>query len=1479
MESVSPQESRGGRGRAGVQLPQTPREDGKSNQLSCSSAALDAIDEQQKKILMTPACNSSSGGLAAGARTTGKSSLLQSMNALRATSASLHNKSPRGSQSPSDISSLDERELREISPGGHLIDGRRGALNYSGGASCDLQDLGDVSPSFGGGLTSKSQKSKSAHWPAESRELTEEKQLPLEQGDEEERTPAWGARDAGACRERKSSRRSQATSASLQICEGLLGEDSCTKSVEVELRIPDLEVQGERNCAADEVEQPSDVVNYPAPATPRDAHSTPSAGRQGHVPPPDNCKLHKQSIKCSQDYNPPTLEEEFVAPVSDPGEGIAPAAAGTSSGISSNAAAAAAAGVLGNVLEGILGNMIGSSGEEAAGQGAGTMGHKMNKKGITTCISTQRLPPGIEEGAVAERGASGESVHAQRVMDLIDWVGLAEHGQEEGLKKRQMITPALIDDCLRLCFDASGNYVMQKLLDTGCQREREAVAMKILTAKVTAHWTDINCGMLTAKDKDNKPGSGQHAGNNGGGPHGAYTHDSAMHNAAMQQYYSQGYYDAYGYYHPGTTMSAARGYAAFVATQHVPPQNLADGNGGQMAHQGKGGQMDTKNPKRNSILVDNKVLELALDKYACRPLQTLIGCCCEATVMQIAQALTDRVVELSIDQNGNHVLQRVFQHSAEATNKLLQGYAGRVAEVGQHVYGCRVLQRLIELHGVQHCLRDEIARELGTLCCDKYGNYVVQFFVAFSERSNVLMESVRATCLRNLLKFCTHKFASNILEKTLLVSSVQFRIQVLERIQESGKLLPITLDMYGNYIIQTLLHHIPRKQPCLRGLMRNLLLNLPKIERSPFGRHIVFALREHDFITPETYETYEKLYAQQVANRKREVREEKRAQGKGERKNNHAGVQGQGGDGEGASGKAGTNPSHGNATADGHKNVAPVDKGDDSACPSGRGTRGGGAAEADHGKGSSPSADTEEDTAAEADRESWHPTRCGERDDEQEGNGKWNKGQNKTGDPYLDHVYSTEELLRPLGGAGKAGDRGEPATSGGGGKSRSTQKGQFNAHINYGGGNIRGNYRPRQSPNQNQNQWNGAGGNPGAGNYAGGNGGGGGAGRYNAAQDSSHPSHAAGSHGGGGSGYPAAHGGNNLATNYGQRQHRTDRSYAGAGAGGVAGGGANMNSAGRHLMHQPFHSSDGSGVTGSGFGGQTAGVYHGGGHQHQGGHQSNTAFVAGSSTSHYPSDSYANLALAGGPQTHHGLNQPYGPGAHGSSSHQFAWNAAANAKRHQAAAAAATLAASGLTPSQVSAILHLNAGGAAGATATAVEPYHGGGHPGASSMLNLSTGSCSFPGDGGCNNQNHGTAASASALAAAVVQQSAQLKLQVSAQVAAAYASTGGLAASQAAALRAGFGSGGGAGAEFEPDLLAGSSQQQAVGAGFGASTGAAAAAASPSDAQLDAYLLSAAGMPPAGTLDASQASELHDLYYASGELGGDIGPSPYFYQ
>ncbi|AMD22791.1 HHR022Wp [Eremothecium sinecaudum] len=230
---------------------------------------------------------------------------------------------------------------------------------------------------------------------------------------------------------------------------------------------------------------------------------------------------------------------------------------------------------------------------------------------------------------------------------------------------------------------------------------------------------------------------------------------------------------------------------------------------------------------QKDILVEQfkgKLEMLSLEMYACRVIQRAFEFIDEDQKIELVTELSSSVLTMIKDQNGNHVIQKTIECIPMAKLPFIfESLKGQIYHLSTHFYGCRVVQRLLEYGSKED--QEEILNELDQfipyLVQDQYGNYVIQHILQHggddpaTNHIDKSKQDIVDTISRTVVDFSKHKFASNVVEKTILYGNPSQTRKVLDKIlpndeehaanlEDTSPLILMMRDQYANYVVQKL---------------------------------------------------------------------------------------------------------------------------------------------------------------------------------------------------------------------------------------------------------------------------------------------------------------------------------------------------------------------------------------------------------------------------------------------------------------------------------------------------------------------------------------------------------------------------------------------------------------------------------------------------------------------------------------------------
>jgi len=175
----------------------------------------------------------------------------------------------------------------------------------------------------------------------------------------------------------------------------------------------------------------------------------------------------------------------------------------------------------------------------------------------------------------------------------------------------------------------------------------------------------------------------------------------------------------------------------------------------------------------------------------------------------LAAGLRGHVRNAVLSKHANHVVQKITEVMPVARASFvvseLKGFANDVA---RHVFGCRVLCRILEHLSPNDSstieLVEEISVGLEELCSHPYGSYVVRHLLEFGLTEH--RQHVVKALLTDLAGYTKHKFGSHVVEVALRHASLEDRqVMARELLADKEQLMVLAANQFGRFTIRALL--------------------------------------------------------------------------------------------------------------------------------------------------------------------------------------------------------------------------------------------------------------------------------------------------------------------------------------------------------------------------------------------------------------------------------------------------------------------------------------------------------------------------------------------------------------------------------------------------------------------------------------------------------------------------------------------------
>jgi mRNA-binding protein PUF3 len=209
----------------------------------------------------------------------------------------------------------------------------------------------------------------------------------------------------------------------------------------------------------------------------------------------------------------------------------------------------------------------------------------------------------------------------------------------------------------------------------------------------------------------------------------------------------------------------------------------------------------------------NHIPTLSLQMYACRVVQKAFEYVLDDQQRILVAELNKPglVIKLLECQHGNHVLQKAIEVIPLTYVKFIyDALFGNIGRFAEHMYGCRVVQRMLEQSDED--IRRRVLAELqgcgAKLIPDTFGNYVAQHVICHGDEAN--KNWMIGLVMGDMDTYGRHKFASNVVEKCIECGTLEQKREIMRLVKtvkpgadaESSGLLGYLKDQYGNYVVR-----------------------------------------------------------------------------------------------------------------------------------------------------------------------------------------------------------------------------------------------------------------------------------------------------------------------------------------------------------------------------------------------------------------------------------------------------------------------------------------------------------------------------------------------------------------------------------------------------------------------------------------------------------------------------------------------------
>jgi hypothetical protein len=196
-------------------------------------------------------------------------------------------------------------------------------------------------------------------------------------------------------------------------------------------------------------------------------------------------------------------------------------------------------------------------------------------------------------------------------------------------------------------------------------------------------------------------------------------------------------------------------------------------------------------------------------KVTSRAAQLVLQQTSMAEAATFAAGLRGHILSAVQSKHANHVVQKITEvMPVSRAGFIVDELKGFGLEIAQHVFGCRVLCRILEHLSPDDTntieLVEEIFVDLHGLCSHSFGSFVVRHLLEFGlpEHRHQIAMVIRG----DLIGLAKHKFGSHVVEATLRHASLEDqRVLSRELLRNKERLMTLAANQFGRHVVRALL--------------------------------------------------------------------------------------------------------------------------------------------------------------------------------------------------------------------------------------------------------------------------------------------------------------------------------------------------------------------------------------------------------------------------------------------------------------------------------------------------------------------------------------------------------------------------------------------------------------------------------------------------------------------------------------------------
>lgn len=232
----------------------------------------------------------------------------------------------------------------------------------------------------------------------------------------------------------------------------------------------------------------------------------------------------------------------------------------------------------------------------------------------------------------------------------------------------------------------------------------------------------------------------------------------------------------------------------------------------------------------------NITFKVCQDQEGSRFIQNQLDSWSGKDIVEFFSEIEPFVLDLSMNLFGNYVIQKIIPLlTVKEYDMLCKRFSGSIYLLSTHIYGCRVIQKLIDFITDITFIISELQDHILELIASPNGNHVIQKCIDRSIIENkIFINNIINEFEKDCISLSQQRYGCRVLQRLFEISAPEKVDRLLGIIVDN--IQELINDRYGNYVIQHLIQSNYKQKEII---FKYIISNAVELSRYKFSSNVI----------------------------------------------------------------------------------------------------------------------------------------------------------------------------------------------------------------------------------------------------------------------------------------------------------------------------------------------------------------------------------------------------------------------------------------------------------------------------------------------------------------------------------------------------------------------------------------------------------------------------------------------------------------